>query len=243
MLIRIISILTGILMCCYIVLAAVFFHDRKEDGVCNDLQIVVKDSLNKHFVTEADVIEQLKRAGLNPIKKSMQAINTDKIEKELMKNEMIAKVEVYKTPSNKVKLAVVQKIPIMRVIGTYGSFYIDNLGTVMPVSYRYTALLPVASGYVEKDFAMNELYKFALFLHGNDFWNSQIEQIYIHSDKEVELIPRVGNHRIVLGAFDGFEEKLANLQLFYDQVIPKMGWNKYSTINLKYKNQIVCTKK
>ncbi len=240
--IRVFTILIGLVLLGYILLASFFFHNRKEEGVCRDLQIIVKDSLDKHFVTEADVIEQLKRSGLNPVKKEMHAINTEKIEQELMKNEMISRIEVYKTPSNRIKLEIAQKIPIMRVIGAYGSFYIDNKGSTMPVSRRYTALLPVASGYVEKDFAKGELFKFALFLQENDFWNNQIEQIYVRSEQEVELIPRVGNHRIVLGSFDGFEEKLANLQIFYDQVIPRMGWNKYNTINLKFKNQIVCTK-
>ena len=70
-----------------------------------------------------------------------------------------------------------------------------------------------------------------------------MEQIFVHPDNEVELIPRVGNHRIMLGTFEGFEEKLDKLQLFYEQAIPKVGWEKYSIINLKYKNQIVCTKK
>ena len=40
-----------------------------------------------------------------------------------------------------------------------------------------------------------------------------------------------------------FEKKLENLKLFYEKAIPKVGWEKYSIINLKYKNQIVCTKK
>lgn len=62
-------------------------------------------------------------------------------------------------------------------------------------------------------------------------------------NKEVELIPRVGRFRIVLGSLDDFEEKLNKLRLFYDQAIPKVGWDKYSVIDLKYKNQIVCTKK
>ena len=73
--------------------------------------------------------------------------------------------------------------------------------------------------------------------------NNQIEQICVFPNKEVELIPRVGRFRIVLGALDDFEEKLNKLRLFYDQAIPKVGWDKYSVIDLKYKNQIVCTKK
>ena len=128
-------------------------------------------------------------------------------------------------------------------MGVRGSYYVDNLGTTMPISRRYAAHVPIVSGYVEKELAVTDLYKFALFLQENEFWNDQIEQIYVYPDNDIELIPRVGNHRIMLGTLDEFEEKLANLKLFYEQAIPKVGWEKYSMINLKYKNQIVCTKK
>lgn len=76
---------------------------------------------------------------------------------------MIARIEAYKTPSGIIKLEVEQKIPILRVISSRGNFYVDNLGTTMPVSFRYVADVPLVSGYVEKELAVTDLYKFALF--------------------------------------------------------------------------------
>ncbi len=241
--IRIISIVVAAVLSCYIVFVSFFFREMRQGTVCRDLQVVVKDSLDKHFVSESDLVSILKKAGLDPIARPMADVNTDRIETELLKNEMIAQVEAYKTPSGIIKLEVMQKRPILRVMGVSGSYYVDNRGTFMPISRRYVAHVPIASGYVEKELAMTDLYKFALFLQENEFWNDQIEQIYVHPDHDIELIPRVGNHRIMLGTLDGFEEKLANLRLFYEQAIPKVGWEKYGVINLKYKNQIVCTKK
>jgi len=241
--VRVISVIIGILLAGYILAASFVLKDKSPDKNCEEIMIVVKDSLDKHFVNDQDIRSLLKRADIDPLQKPMNSINTELIETELMKNQMIANVEAYKTPSGKIKLEIQQKIPILRVIGREGSYYVDNNGSSMPVSSRYVAHVPIASGNVEKELAITDLYKFALFLQKNDFWNHQIEQIYIHPDKDIELIPRVGNHRILLGTLDAFEEKLDNLQLFYKQVVPKMGWEKYSVINLKYKDQIVCTKK
>ena len=241
--IRIVSIVVATLLFSYIVFASFYFKEMRHNPKCHNLEIVVKDSLDKHFVSESDIITILKQASLNPIKERINRVNTNKIEKELLKNQMIARVEAYKTPSGMIKLEVEQKIPILRVISPRGNYYVDNLGSTMPVSRRYVAHVPVVSGYVEKELAVTDLYKFALFLQENDFWNNQIEQIYVHPDNEVELIPRVGNHRIVLGSFADFEEKLDNLRLFYEKAIPKVGWEKYSIISLKYKDQIVCTKR
>ena len=141
------------------------------------------------------------------------------------------------------KLEIEQKMPILRVNSTSGNYYIDNMGSVMPLSRHYVAHVLVASGYINKEFAMNELYHFVQFLQDNEFWNNQIDQIYVDADQEVELIPLVGNHKILLGSFDDYQKKLDNLKLFYEQAIPKVGWEKYSLINLKYRNQIVCTKR
>ena len=173
----------------------------------------------------------------------MKSINTELIEEELLKNEMISDIQAYKTPSGIIKLEVIQKMPILRILSANGNYYVDNQGTTMPISRRYVAHVPIVSGFVEKALRFPTYIKFALFLQENEFWNDQIEQIYVHSDQEVELVPRVGNHRIMLGSLEGFEGKLENLKLFYEQAIPKIGWEKYSMINLKYKNQIVCTKK
>ncbi len=93
----------------------------------------------------------------------MADVNTDRIETELLKNEMIAQVEAYKTPSGIIKLEVMQKMPILRIMGVRGSYYVDNLGTTMPISRRYAAHVPIVSGYVEKELAVTDLYKFALF--------------------------------------------------------------------------------
>ncbi|WP_106831635.1 cell division protein FtsQ/DivIB [Parabacteroides pacaensis] len=240
---RIVSILVATVLFCYIVFVSVFFYQDRQDRKCTEVRIVVKDSLEKHFVNEKDVEAILKKAALNPIGKPMKNINTDKIESVLLKNQMIREVEAYKTPSGMIKLEIMQKMPILRIMSIRGNYYVDNEGSVMPVSSHYVAHVPIVSGYVEKELAVTDLYKFALFLQENKFWNHQIEQIFVHPDREVELIPRVGSHRILLGPLDNYQEKLENLELFYRQAIPYVGWEKYSIINLKFKNQIVCTKK
>ena len=50
---------------------------------CKDLQVVVKDSLDKHFVSESDLIELLRKAKLDPRKQPMTLVNTEQMEEEL----------------------------------------------------------------------------------------------------------------------------------------------------------------
>ncbi|MDR0995035.1 MAG: cell division protein FtsQ/DivIB [Tannerella sp.] len=213
------------------------------DQVCRGLIVSIQADKNGSFISEAEVRDDLRRAGLLPAGHLLRNVNTAKIESLLMKNGMIDQAHVYKTPSGNVRIDLIQKTPILHVMSVTGDFYVDSRGGLMPVSRSVALDLPLVTGYVEKRLATTDLYEFALFLRQDEFWNNQIEQICVLPDQEIELVMRVGEMRVLLGTLDDFREKLANLRLFYEQAIPKVGWNKYSLINLKYKNQVVCTRK
>ena len=65
----------------------------------------------------------------------------------------------------------------------------------------------------------------------------------VFSNKNIELVPRVGDHVICLGKLDDFERKLKRVKVFYEKGLNKVGWNKYSRISVEFGNQIICTKR
>ena len=79
-------------------------------------------------------------------------------------------------------------------------------------------------------------------MEADEFWKAQIIQVKVLENGELELIPRVGNHTILLGTTDELELKFKKLKIFYEKGLSKTGWNEYSQINLKFDNQVVCTK-
>ena len=83
----------------------------------------------------------------------------------------------------------------------------------------------------------------AKYISSDSLWNAQIVQIYLKDNKEIELVPRVGNHTILLGDITNYQEKLRKLYLFYEKGVNQVGWNDYKEINLKFRNQIVCVKR
>lgn len=240
---KIAYIVLGMLLLAYVLFAVVFPKDYLEEKQCEEVTVLIVDTLERHFISEKDIFSALKQAGLYPVGKPLREIDTDKMEACLETNKLIKQVVAYKTAGGSVKIKIRQRIPLFRVIGVNGDFYVDTEGQAMPVVSRYAAYVPLVTGHVSKDFAKGDLCRLARYLHENKFWDAQIEQIYVHPDQEVELTPRVGNHQIVLGKLDNFEEKLDNLRLFYERALDKAGWNRYSKINLKFKNQIVCTRR
>jgi cell division protein FtsQ len=207
------------------------------------MKIDIVDTLDRHYLTDNAIRDVIVNAGLLPVGKNLSAINTQAIEKKLTENRLIKRAECYKTVDGTLRIKVYQRAPVLRIFSTTGSYYVDNDGEKMPVPGNFAAYLPVASGTIDDEFAKKQLFEFALFLQHDKFWNAQIKQIYVNPNGDVELTPAVGNHQIILGKMENYKENLEKLRLFYEKGLSKFGWNNYSIINLKYKNQVVCTKR
>lgn len=221
------------------------FRKKPQDDFCTSFEVEIKNSAEGNkFIETKDIVSYIKDKGLDPTGKQLKNINTNKIEEAIMANQLIKEANVFVTNNRAVKAVIEERKPILRVISSLGgNYYIDNTGNKMPLSNRSTAYLPIATGAIKEEFAKTDLYKFALFLHNDEFWNAQIEQIVVLPNQDIKLIPRVGDHQVILGSVDGCKEKLAKLLTFYQNGLNETGWNKYSVINLKFNKQVVCTKR
>ncbi len=133
---------------------------------------------------------------------------------------------------------------MFRVISSKNeNYYVDIEKTILPISSDFAAHVPIVTGHVNKSFATDELFNFIVFLQQDKFWKDQVQQINVVGKNEIELIPSLGNHIIILGTLENYQQKMNKLMKLYQDGLNVFGWNQYSTINLAYKNQIICTKK
>ena len=121
-------------------------------------------------------------------------------------------------------------------------YYLDNTGKII-ASLGKPVHVAVATGFIDRKFAQDQLYQLGKYLQTDAFWNAQIEQINVTPKQELELVPRVGSHILFLGKAEDYNEKFRKLQTFYEKVLSQVGWNKYERISVEFNNQIICTKK
>jgi len=244
-------ILTWIGIAAWFVLVMGFVMDESEEILCNRIEVILQDTVNNRFITEKDVRSMVESSGLEIRGYPLSQINSRSLEHLLEENPYIRNVEVSKDISGQLEVSVEQRVPLVRILpnGSRG-YYLDNEGKVLPLSDRFTPLLILASGHLpvsvkdaSRDDCLKEIHEFCSYLSEHQFWNDQVEQIYVNARGEYELIPRVGAHHILLGSMDQWEKKLRNLELLYRQGLSRYGWNTYQTINLKYTNQVICTKR
>ncbi len=222
---------------------------------CKGLEINIDRSDNNYFILEEDIKEMFFNMGYHADSQQLSEVDIRKIEQQVNNVPSAFRADAYTTIDGKVKIDIKQRKPILRVFLQSGqSFYMDEDGWLMPLSANFTAHVLVASGNIETEFArvknaekdssgiLKDLFSLAKYINENEFWKGQIIQLFVNTEEEIELIPRVGNHTIVLGDISDMNEKFEKLMIFYKKGLPKVGWNEYSQINLKFKNQVVCKK-
>ena len=173
----------------------------------------------------------------------MKDINVRQIEEVLTQHPFIARAECYQTSGGEIAVDIYQRIPLLRIMGNNGDeYYLDNTGKII-ASLGKPVHVAVATGFIDRKFAQDQLYQLGKYLQADAFWNAQIEQINVTPKQELELVPRVGNHILFLGKAEDYNEKFRKLQTFYEKVLSQVGWNKYERISVEFNNQIICTKK
>ena len=247
----------------YLVFTLSFTGEKRRNTICSKMRVHIVDSLQDQFITEKGVENYIYDLDLKVLGEPVTHINIKKLEGYLNAREKIKKTEVYFTGNGDLHIRIDQRNPIVRIINRRGqSYYIDDGGAIISLSGNYTSHVLVATGEIteffefpgadrlncpdinasDKHYILCEIYELARFIHNSPFWDSQIEQVHRNEKGEYELIPRVGAHLILFGEFARYREKFRNLKAFYEKGLNNVGWNKYLKINLKYDNQIICTK-
>ncbi len=240
---RIILIAVSVtLLCGYLLAAVIFVTPLSEKRSCTGLKVNVLDSDDSRFVTTQEIVTLLENQRAKYKGLSFAKINLQAVEKAVKKHPMVNFVSCYQTPSGTLNIDVKQRKPVFQVLTDRNNFYVDENRLRMPISTKYAVYVPIVTGYVNKDFIRNELFDFIVSLQDDDFWSNQITQIYVHPNLDVELIPRVGSHVIYLGSVKNADQKLAKLFTFYKEGLPRVGWNRYTRIDLRYRDQVVCIK-
>lgn len=232
-----------VLITVYLVIAVTTLNAKSEEETCEGMELVINDSIDYGFITKKEIIRTLVKQKISPIGQKMNEINTRQLEDALKQHPLIGNVECYRIPNGRIGIEVTQRIPILRIMASNGeNYYLDEKGKTMPTANN-AANVAIVTGHVNKAFAEKELYELGLFLKDNPFWNAQIQQINVTPTKELELVPRVGDHIIFIGKPGNYENKFERLKIFYQKGLNQIGWNKYSRISLEFDNQIICTKK
>lgn len=240
-----------------------FVEEKNKEIICNDINVSVVNNETNKLISSKSLLTTIKNSRIPITGKQADKINTFALENLFKSNATIKQVAIYTTVDGKLNVEAEQREPILRVMnGRMQQYYIDNEAYIIPIRFETSAYCMFANGNIKETFSINEahteksllvdslntknnvssVFKLTQYINSHDFWKNQISQIYVDGDNDLIVIPRVGAHVIVLGDATDFDIKFRKLRSLY-YAFNEIGWNDYKTINLKYSNQIVCTKR
>lgn len=207
------------------------------------------------FVKKSDVHDVLGQlCGTSKI----GTVNMAAIEKQLESDPWVEQSSAYIDLDGTLNVSIKEYHPTLRLFGSQGqTAYITSNGMLLPPSGNHTPYLLVANGNflfdpniarqlsdtIEADRNIIGAMKLNEAINRNKFIKSCTGQIYCTNGNEFEIVVRGVEARIIVGDTTHLDDKLKRLEIFLKQKAASTEIGEMKKINLKYKNQLVCTKK
>jgi cell division protein FtsQ len=241
----------------YFVVAEILRSNKAKEEKCCSIETVILDSAINRFVTKGEVYSLITESKVDPLNRVRNEIDIDQLETMLTGKSAIKHCNISIDREGKMRVEITQRRPLIRIQTPDGGFYVDEESYIFPVLKSFSSYVPIVSGkiplsiedgyrgyyYGENKLWLEELIEFGTFIKEHPLWDAQIQQIEVCDNLDINLYNRIGDQKIVFGQMDRFEYKFAKLECYYKKIVPVHGWEKYSEVNLKFSDQIVCTKR
>lgn len=193
---------------------------------------------NQIVIEKLDLNKQLTNHFGNFTQYSRNQIDDKAIKDFILKNKFVQKVTVNLTITGQLRITVYQRQIIARYYKGNKSYYLSMDKQVIDASKQNNvAKCPILIGKMDN----KQLYDIASQISNDDILRDNISSIIVKG-KQVQLTPSQGSYLILLGQQTTWPEQLEKLSALIKYVFIDKGWDDYQTIDLRYHNQVVCSK-
>jgi cell division protein FtsQ len=243
----------GIIGSIIILFSMISFIDKRDVGYkLEDIEVRIENTFENFFIDEEDVMALvIQHKGDSILGDAMGRVNLKEIEARVEQHSFIKDAQVFRDLTGHLVIKAIQNKPIARIIANNGkNGYLAEDGGILPTSTKYTARVVILSGSymtnliyrgnVSENEYDQKLFELINFINEDHFWQMQIAQIDVNSKGKIVMIPQIGGQKLEFGRAEDIEQKFKRLEIFFKEIMPTKGWNKYSRVNVEYKDQIIC---
>ncbi len=224
-------------------------YERKKI-ICTDVRVQLTDSIENQFITNREIRNWVLSHYPHILRQNLENINLRLIEDGLRKIKAVEDVTVFtsivgrgKPGEGSIVVRIRQRDPEFRVDLPGRDYYMDRFGKSFDWTPNYTPRVIMVSGVIAYEFARKRLLPLITYIQEDPFLNAQIDQIHVGGNGNLTMVPRVGDQLITFGSPEDYQVKFRNLKALYKEGFKNGGWTLYKSINLSYKNQVICSKK
>ena len=230
----------GLLLLALVVFLYGFSYNKNNAKEVREILIEFDDGENL-FMDYQMVNKMLIQNGATVKNQAKSVIDLHALELNVVSHPMVEDAVIFLTVDGLLKAKIKQRTPIARVLSNTKSYYIDKQAKIMPLSGNHSARVMLVLGDIKTE-DIKEIHLLATTILNDDFLNKQLISIRKIPNNEFVLNSRVGDQKIYLGKIEDLNKKFKNLKSFFNKTMADKTIDNYSAINLKYNNQVVCTK-
>lgn len=226
------------------VLLTLWASEQARAAMCKGIEVVVEGG-DPRFLksTQRGVYNEVLRFDSHLLNKRAESINTLALERYLEHISNFETVRCLITAEGKLRVNVVPMIPEIRVFDGNNSYYINKDGKRIEAKAEFFADVPVVSGHFTKSFPATTVLPVVRFVQRDSLLRNLVGMIEAKSADNIFLIPRLAGHVINFGDTLNLERKRRMLLAMYRKVLPYKGWETYDTISVKFRGQVVATRR
>ena len=173
----------------------------------------------------------------------LESVNTYDVRQFLSRFSNFENVDCVITTDGKLKVSVIPMIPENRVFSPMGSYYINKDGKYIASNAEFYVDVPIVKGVFTNKLPAMYVLPVTRFIESDPVLSELVAMIEVIDEDNIILIPKIQGHVINFGDTTRLQEKKRALMTMYNKIMPYKGWNEYDTISVRFRNQIVATRR
>lgn len=235
-----------VLLIAYSSWMVVWGHQEAARHVCTGIEVKIEgNSLpgQNDSIIRRGVLQELKRHTGKIVGVPLTRLNARVIEEELGKLNNFESVHCVLTSEGKLQVRVRPLVPVMRVFFADNSYYINKDGKHIPSNPDFFTEVPIVGGRFTRTFQPKDVLPLVNFVRHDEMLEALTSMIVADGPNDLLIVPKVRGHVVNFGDTNRLKEKRDALSLFYRKVMPYKGWEEYDTISVKFRGQVVATRR
>lgn len=227
----------------YTAAITVWAHAEASRNACSGIEVVVDGSNKADSVTRNGVLAELAHYPRKIIGVPLESVNTYDVRQFLSRFSNFENVDCVITTDGKLKVSVIPMIPEIRVFSPMGSYYINKDGKYIASNAEFYVDVPIVKGVFTNKLPAMYVLPVTRFIESDPVLSELVAMIEVIDEDNIILIPKIQGHVINFGDTTRLQEKKRALMTMYNKIMPYKGWNEYDTISVRFRNQIVATRR
>lgn len=227
----------------YVVTMIVWSRAEARRHVCGAIEVSIDGGDRVSSISEKSVKEVLRGYPHPIVGQPIHSVNTFEIAEYLRQFNSFETVDCLITTQGNLKVRVMPMVPAIRVFEGGKSYYVNKDGKTMAAIPGFHVDVPVVSGRFGKNLRPEYVLPVVRFVQGDSLLSNVVGMYDVADKGNIILIPRIKGHVINFGDTSRLREKRDAIATVYRSILPFRGWETYDTISVKFKGQIVATRR